>query len=81
MIDTYLSSEENGAEGARTKAWWLNKECGYNILSIEHTLVPQAGSLATPYAPNYRKTELGYRITVETLPTLFSTLIPSVVEA
>ena len=81
MIDHYLSCEENGATGAINKAWMLNRECHYNILSIVHTLVPQAGSLSTPYAKNYRGTELGYRITVETLPTLFSEYIPAIVEA
>lgn len=81
MIDHYLSCEENGANGAINKAWMLNRECRYNILSITHTLVPQAGSLSTPHAPNYRKKELGYRITVETLPTLFSDYIPAIIEA
>ncbi len=81
MVDHYLSAEANGAAGAINKAWMLNRECRYNILSITHTLVPQAGSLATPYAPNYRKLELGYRITVDTLPTLFSDFIPSIIEA
>ncbi len=81
MIERYLSCEENGAEGARRKAWFLNRECKYNILSIEHTMVPQAGSRSTPYAANYMKNELGYRITVDTLPTFFSDFIPQITEA
>lgn len=81
MLERFISSEENGAEYARTKAWMLNKECGYNIISIEHTLVPQAGSLSTPYAKNYKQRELGYLITVDTLPTMLSDFIPRVVEA
>ena len=81
MIDHYLSSEANGAKGALNKAWMLNRECRYNIIAITHTLVPQAGSLATPFAKNYRKLELGYRITVDTLPTMFSDFIPSIIEA
>lgn len=80
MIDHYLSSEENGPEYARMRAWSLNRESGYNILSIEHTLVPQAGSLATPHAKNYLKREPGYRITVETMPTMFSDFIPRIIE-
>ena len=81
MVDTYLSSESGGKDGAKTRAWWLHRECGYNILSIEHTLVPQSGSLATPFAPNYRKRELGYRITVETMPAIPSDFIPAIIEA
>ena len=66
MIDTYITSEKLGAQGARTRAWWLNTACGYNICSIEHS---------------FSRYGLGYSITVETEPTVWSGMIPSVIEA
>ena len=81
MEDHYLTSEASGPEGAKAKAWFLNRECGYNILRIEHTMIPQSGSLATPYAPNYGRRERGYRITVDMRPERFSDYIPDIVNA
>lgn len=66
MIDRFLSHEEYGASGAKQKAARLRDENGYKILAIEHTQVPMAGSTSTPYSPTWGKTELGYRIRVDT---------------
>lgn len=57
--------EENGWEGAQRKAQMLEAEYGYRVLSVEHCLINQAGSLSTPYAKNYGKKEMGYKITVD----------------
>ena len=66
MIEHYLSHEEYGPERAIARARELRDWWGYKILKIEHTQVPMAGSTSTPYSPTWGKTELGYRITVET---------------
>lgn len=66
MIEHYISHEEQGEIGARKKAVYLRDEMGYKVISIEHRLVPMAGSTSTPYSSTWGKTEPGYYITVNT---------------
>lgn len=66
MREHYISHEKDGERGAIRKAEMLRDEMGYRILSIEHTMVPMAGSTSTPYSSTWGKFEEGYRITVDT---------------
>ena len=66
MIQTFISHEEVGATGALKKAAMLRDTMGYKVLSIEHTMVPEPGSLSTPHAKNWLKKERGYAIVVDT---------------
>ena len=53
-------------EGALRKAAILTDEMKYRVISIEHTMVPMAGSTSSPYASTWGKTEPGYYIKVDT---------------
>ena len=66
MIDTFLSHDELGENGAYRKAQMLVSDMGYRIISIEHTMVPMAGSTSSPYSSTWGKSERGYCITVDT---------------
>ncbi len=78
----FHSSEEGGREGALRKAWLLNRESGYNIVSIEHTSMAPANF--SRYKPPIilGKREMGYRITaVIAPPECYSSFIPAIMEA
>ena len=78
----FHSSEEEGAKGAERKAWLLNRESGYNIISIEHRTAPAPRPFLTTKDSKWGRSWLGYIITVEKpLPELFSNFIPKIVEA
>lgn len=65
-IDVFYSADENGLEGARKKAKMLRDEYGYRIISVKHCSIPRWSSTSAPYTDDYLKTELGYKITVDT---------------
>lgn len=78
----FHSSEEDGREGALRKAWMLNRESGYNIVSIEHKNMTPTGAFPRKPQIIWGKREMGYRITaVMPPPEYYSSLIPLVVEA
>ena len=78
----FHSSEEEGAKGAERKAWLLNRESGYNIVSIEHRTMPVARPFAKAQNSKLGRNWLGYIITVKKpTPELFSNFIPKIIEA
>lgn len=78
----FHSSESDGAEGARRKAWVINRESGYNIISIKHRSMAPVGVFPAKPLIVWGKSELGYEITaVKPIPGFFSRNIPSVMEA
>ena len=55
----------------------LVEEYGYRrIVSVSHCQIPQWGSLSTPYAGNYGKTEIGYKIEVDDGRPTYDPIIP-----
>ncbi len=82
MIQHYIGHDFLGPEKAKEKARMLRDEMGYYVLSIKHTQVPVAGSTSTPFSPDYGKTELGYKITVDTdgYPGSEKPEIPEIIE-
>ena len=64
-IETFLSADELGYDGARKKADMLVNEYGYRLVRIYHGRAYQAGALSTPEAKNYRLTEDSWIIEVD----------------
>ena len=82
MVMQHHSSESEGVNGALRKAWLLNKESRFNILSITHYPPSKINGYALLNNPmGSRSVKSGYVITVETIPKLYTDFIPSVIEA
>ena len=84
MIMPYHTSEADGANGALRKAWLLNKESRFKILSITH--YPPSGLNGYTLRQNKINSntiKVGYEIIVDTMPGpgLYSDNIPSFFEA
>ena len=79
----FHSSERDGAEGAERKAWLLNRESGYNIVSIEHRSMPVKDIPSEAYNPRWGRSQLVYIIRAEKplFPKFFSKFIPDIIEA
>ena len=79
----FHSSEREGAKGAERKAWLLNRESGYNIVSIEHRSVPVKDVPSEIWNPRWGRSQLGYVIRAEKplFPKFFSRCIPDIIEA
>ena len=82
MEELYFHTcEADGEEGAKRKAWLLNRESRYNIISIEHRARPSFGLSSARSPMLWGRSQFGYKITaVSPLPEYFSTYIPGIVE-
>ena len=82
MVMHHHSSEADGENGAVRKAWLLNKESRFNIISITHHPPSKInGYTLSQHPTGCRSMRAGYDIAVETVPTFYSDYIPSVIEA
>lgn len=59
--EKWVVSLKNGMQGLRHKIASIEAE-GPVVVKVERGEIPQAGSLSTPYAANYMKTEPGWYI-------------------
>lgn len=64
MIEHYTVAASLGQTGLNHKIEALRAE-KFNIVDVSFGEINQAGSLSTPYAANYLKTEPGWIISVE----------------
>lgn len=64
MTETFVVSKSLGDAGLAYKITAIEDE-GYQVKSVTLGEIPQAGSLSTPYARNYGKTEPGWVIRAE----------------